>query len=449
VYLIDERICIMNDTVTRKLTILWGIIAVILILACGSTQKTVKKSNLNSPQTSLTFLLQELQQNPKDPNVYYKLSQVYVELDSIDYALVTIDTALSLDPAMNPAKLMRANLLLKKNRIKEGYTEYLEILKSDSGDEFVEQIRQQLGQPFPIYQLTRGDYNNAFPCFSPDDKRIAFQSDRDGNWEIYLMDADGAQQVRLTHHEAQDEMPVFSANGNIIAFTSTRDDSFHQGRLEKARNIYLMDIAGATTARITTHGADDWYPAPVGNGDQLVFVSERDDMREVPFHQRWSDIYIYNLKKASLLRLTQNEADDSSPSVSSNGKWILFTSNRGGSYQVYRMNLKGNMVQQLTFLDANCGSPHFSHDGKKITFFSEINGNYDIFMMDNTGSNIVQLTNDPARDSYPSFSPDKRKIIFHSNRTGKFQIYWIDLMNPLTQDDLVRDLEEKIALMGN
>jgi len=438
----------MNDNKLKKLSVFWVIICIILGIACSSTKKTVKETMLSSPQTHLNFLLQELTENPKDPNVYYKLSKVYVELDSIDYALVTIDTALGLDPKFNQAKLLKASLLLKKNRIKEGYTEYLEILKSETGDEYVDEIRLKLGQPSPIHQLTSGDYNNAFPCFSPDDNRIAFQSDRDGNWEIYLMDADGAQEVRLTNHEAQDEMPVFGSDNNIIAFTSTRDDSMPKGRLDKARNIYLMNIAAGNAARIGEHGADDWYPALVGNGDQVVFVSEREDLREVPFHEKLSDIYIYNLHNTALLRLTQNEVDDSSPSVSPNGKWILFSSNRTGSYQIYRMDLKGNMVEQLTFIEGNCGAPHFSHDGKMITFFADINGNYEIFMMDHTGKNIVQLTNDPAQDSYPSFSADKRKIIFHSNRTGKYQIYWIDLMNPLTQDDLVRDLEEKTALMN-
>ena len=437
----------MNDNMLKKLFGFFGIFGIMLLIGCGATRKTVKESTLASPRTNLNFLLEEVKENPKDPYVYYKLSKVYAEMDSIDYALVTVDTALGLDPNFNQAKLLRANLLLKKNRIKEGYTEYLAILKSDTGDEFVEEIRSNLGQPYPIYALTSSDYNNAFPCFSPDDRRIAFQSDRDGNWEIYLMDVDGAQAVRLTNNEAQDEMPVFGTENNIFAFTSTRDDSIHQGRLEKTRNIYVMDIVAGTAAPIEKSEADDWYPALVGKGDRLVFVSERDDLREVPFHEKWSDIYIQDLEKSTVLRLTQNEADDGSPSVVSNGKWLLFTSNRTGSYQVYRMDLKGNMVEQLTFLKGNCGAPHFSHDGKMITFFADVTGNFEIYMMDHTGTNLVQITNDQAQDSYPSFSMDKRKIIFQSNRTGKYQIYWIDLMNPLRHDDLVRNLEEKIAMM--
>jgi len=429
-----------------RITSLGLAISLVLLVACGGSQKGVKEtSDSISKQDRLAFVQQQVKENPQDPNAYLNLSKIYADLDSVDYALVTIDTALSIDPNFNKAKLVRAELLLKKNKIKDGYAEYLEILKSEKGDEYVTEIRTQLGQPYPIHQLTRGDYNNAFPCFSPDDKKIIFQSDRDNNWQIYLIDADGAQEVRLTNNKHQDEMPVYGSSDNIIAFTSTRDDSVHKNRLNKNRNIYLMDMITSSVARAVEHDADDWYPALVEKGEQLVFVSEMDDQRDVPFHEKWSDIYIKDFAKSTTLRLTQNEADDGSPSVSSNGKFITFTSNVTGTYQVYRMNIKGGLVEQLTFLDGNCGSPHFSHDGKKIVFFADNGDNYNIYMMNNTGRNLEQLTNDATQDSYPTFSSDKRKILFHSNRSGKYQIYWIDLMTPLTQDDLVRELEQKLA----
>ncbi len=438
----------MNDS--RWQMVRQGVILAmaLVIMGCGAVHKQMEPGPVNHSRTNLSFLLQELKENPKDPFVYYKLSQVYADLDSIDYALVSLDSALVLDPKMNQAKVLRAKLLLKKNRIKEGYTEYLAVLKSETGEEYVDEIRRQLGQPFPIHQLTSGDFNNAYPCFSPDEKRIAFQSDRDGNWEIYLMATDGLQEVRLTDHPAQDEMPVFGAEDNIIAFTSTRDDTVGKGRLNRARNIYLLDLLAGTVARLAEHEADDWYPALSERGRMLAFVSERDDLRQVPFHEKLSEIYLFQLPQSLLVRLTQNEADDTSPSFSADGKWILFTSNRTGSFQIFRMDAKGRMLEQLTNLAGNAGAPHFSHDGKKITFFADTTGNWEIYMMDSDGRNLVQLTNDPAQDSYPSFSPDKRKIIFHSNRTGKFQLYWIDLANPLTQEDLVKRLEDQIAMMN-
>jgi len=86
-----------------------------------------------------------------------------------------------------------------------------------------------------------------------------------------------------------------------------------------------MDLETANVARQIDHPADDWYPALTNKGRQIVFTSERDDDRNVLFQERFSDIYLEDISKAKLFRLTQNEADDSSPSVSATGKLIIFT----------------------------------------------------------------------------------------------------------------------------
>ncbi|MFZ5518807.1 MAG: hypothetical protein ACOY90_19410 [Candidatus Zhuqueibacterota bacterium] len=421
-------------------------VCLMLYFGCGGSQKgLVETSDTSTKPDRLSVIRQQVKENPQDANAYLNLSTAYADLDSVDNALGTIDTALSIDPDFAKARLVRAELLLKKNKIKDSYNEYLEILKGDQGEDYVAEIRAKLGQPYPIHQLTRGDHNNAFPSFSPDNKKIIFQSDRTGNWQLYLIDADGAQEIRLTTNAHQDEMPVYGSSDNIIAFTSTRDDTVHKDRLSKNRNIYLMDMNTGSVARAVENDADDWYPALIGKGEQIVFVSEVDDHRDVQFHEKLSDIYFKDFASGTTLRLTQNEADDGSPAVAANDKWIAFTSNVSGVYQVYRMNTKGGLVEQLTYMNGNCGAPHFSPDGKKIVFFSENGDGYNLYMMNNTGRNLEQLTSDSSQDSYPSFSSDKRKVLFHSNRSGKFQLYWIDLMSPLTHDDLVRELEQKIA----
>ncbi len=437
----------MNGIVKRSAFVWLGVISVIIILGCGSTQKARNDSQATGQLNDVNWWRQQLKHQPGDAMIYFKIGIIYANQGLPEQALAAVDSALSLNPQLNSARMLRAKLLIKDNKLKQGYSDYLEVLRSDTGEDYLEVIRTELGQPYPIYSLTSGNFNNAFPYFCPDNRRIAFQSDRDGNWEIYLMDIESGQTVRLTNHPEQDEIPVFGARQNIIAFCSTRDDSVHKGRLNKTRNIFLMNLLTGDVSRVIDSPHDDWYPALVGGGEKLVFVSERDDLRSVPFHEKLSEIYLYELANGTLLRLTQNECDDSSPSVSANGKWILFSSDRTGSYQLYRMDLKGNMVQPLEarFPQGNCGAPRYSSDGKQITFFVELQENADIYMMDQSGTTITRLTNDPAVDSYPSFSPDKRKIIFHSNRTGKYQIYWIDLMNPLGQDELIAMLNEKIA----
>lgn len=411
------------------------------IFSCGGSKNTPIDAGSSVREASLPFLIENVKSNPNDPDVRLQLARAYYEIDSLDLALLSVDKVLELDETSNAAKMLRADIFLAQLQVKKAYSEYLGILISPTGDEYVETIRKKIGNPYPIRQLTRGDFNNAFPCFSPDNNRIVFQSDRDSNWEIYLMDADGTQEVRLTNNFEQDEMPVFSAKEDIVAFTSTRADSLQKSRMAKNRNIFLMDLKTGNVACEIDDEADDWYPGLSSDAREMVFVSERDDQRDVSFQEKIGDIYLKEIRSGEVLRMTQNERDDSSPSFSADGKWIVYTSNPEKTFQIFKMNNKGTIIEQLTFLNGNCGSPHFSPDDQKITFFADMFGNFDVYEMDSKGENIVRLTNDPNQDAYPSYSSEKRKIVFHSNRSGKYQIYVIDLMNPLMHDELIEELE--------
>ncbi len=91
------------------------------------------------------------------------------------------------------------------------------------------------------------------PSWSPDGRKIAFSSNRDGNWEIYVMNADGTNLVNLTNHPEIDINPAWSPDGKKIAFASWRD----VGDAE----IYVMNADGKKPVRLTDHPAKDYWPA--------------------------------------------------------------------------------------------------------------------------------------------------------------------------------------------
>ena len=86
--------------------------------------------------------------------------------------------------------------------------------------------------------------------WSPDGRYIAFESKRDGNWEIYVMDSDGSNPRRLTDHPAEDKYPSWSPDGRYIAFQSNRDHDNWE--------IYVMDLASYTEGEPTSVDATSW-----------------------------------------------------------------------------------------------------------------------------------------------------------------------------------------------
>ena len=102
---------------------------------------------------------------------------------------------------------------------------------------------------------------------SPVESKIAFYSNRDGNFEIYTMNSDGSNQIQLTFNDAADSYPVWCPDGLKIAFTSDRD-----GNIE----VYVMTADGTNQRNLTNHPANDRHPDWSPDGSRIVFSSKRD-----------------------------------------------------------------------------------------------------------------------------------------------------------------------------
>ena len=142
------------------------------------------------------------------------------------------------------------------------------------GNRVVFSIPAGNGQLLQSVNLQAGDRKslpgtglNHWPAFSPDGKRLAFGSSKDGDFEIYTMDPEGGNVTRLTHSPGLDMRPAWSPDGKRLAFISNRD-----GRYE----AYVMQADGAGVQRLTNHPERDDYPAWHPDGKRLALVSERD-----------------------------------------------------------------------------------------------------------------------------------------------------------------------------
>ena len=105
--------------------------------------------------------------------------------------------------------------------------------------------------------------------------QIAFSSNRDGNYEIYVMDINGDNPQKLTNHPHADINPSWSPNGKRIVFMSARDG--HGGHGPSIYEIYVMDADGDNLQKLTNNPSDDRYPSWSPDGKRIAFESDRDE----------------------------------------------------------------------------------------------------------------------------------------------------------------------------
>ena len=257
-------------------------------------------------------------------------------------------------------------------------------------------------------QLTRRGARDFGPArWSPDGTKIAFASEPAGHTEIYVVNADGTGLVRLTQSDGHDGAPAWSPDGTKIAFESNRDGDYE---------IYVMDADGTNLVRLTRGDGGGGSPAWSPDGTKIAFTSARTGEAK---------IYVMDADGTNLVRLTQSDGHDQSLAWSPDGAKIAFISYRTRGFEIYVMNADGTNLVELTQNAGGGESPVWSPDGTKIAFDSYRDGDYEIYVMNADGTNLVRLTQSAGQDGSPAWSPDGTKIAFESDRDGDNDIYVI------------------------
>ena len=208
--------------------------------------------------------------------------------------------------------------------------------------------------------------------------RIAFASNKDGNHEIYAMNADGSGVDRLTRDRGGDYSPSWSPDGSRIAFMSNREDFDYQ--------IYAMNADGSGVTRLTNNRFNDYYPSWSPDGSRIAFASIRNG--------NW-EIYAMNADGSGAARLTDNSDDDRrlrDPSWSPDGRRIVFVSGRDGNWEIYAMNADGSGASNLTNNSANEWGASWSPDGRRVAFVSDRDGRGEIYAMNADGAGAARIS---------------------------------------------------------
>lgn len=239
--------------------------------------------------------------------------------------------------------------------------------------------------------------------------QIAFTSTRDGNPEIYVMDADGEKQIRLTRHPQEDKMPSWSPDGKKIAFASNRNGGRNQ--------IYVMDNDGKNVKRLTD-GISALHPAWSPDGQTIAYDDFEDEGGD-------SKIYLIAPDGTNRRRLAEDiPSHDIEAAWSPDSQRIAFVSSRGiWGNEIYLMDANGTNQQRLTRDGWNDRDPAWSPDGSKIAFSVLGGANSFIVVMNADGSDRKRLPEEaldgvPVLNSYPAWSPDGAKIAYYSGIRG-------------------------------
>lgn len=243
---------------------------------------------------------------------------------------------------------------------------------------------------------------------------FVFASKRGGHTDIFVK-VSGSSARQLTRNRASDYGPVSSPDGRRIAFVSDRDGD---------DDVYVVNLDGSGLRKLTRDaraGSYDSAPAWSPDGARIAFASTRDGGE--------AEIYVMRADGTKPRRLTRTPryVSDTTPSWSPNGQRIVFASNRAGfdNQELYVMRADGRHVLRLTRSRDDDGQPAWSPGGRRIAFVSRRDRNDEIYVVNADGSHPVRLTSTTGQDEFlPRWSPSGERLVFWSTAAGRADRIW-------------------------
>jgi TolB protein len=234
--------------------------------------------------------------------------------------------------------------------------------------------------------------------------------------EIFVMNPNGSYKRALTNNASNDADPAWSADGSQLAFESVTGNAF---------NLYVINADGSGERRLTTStNRTDVQPSWSPDGIQIVFSRQKMDGT--------GGIWVIASDGSSLKHLTGDEGVTSHPAWSPDGRTIAFESDRNGSHDLFLMNADGSNKRPLmTTPTVQEGDPNWSPNGTMITFDScpassypcPGAADYNVFVVGADGTGLQQLTTSTAIDMAPAWSPNGQQIVFRSDATGNTELF--------------------------
>jgi Tol biopolymer transport system component len=243
------------------------------------------------------------------------------------------------------------------------------------------------------------------PSLSPDGQQVVYAADDGQQRDIYLQDVGGQRTFNLTQDSpADDYSPAFSVDGEFIAFRSSRDGG----------GLFVMRRTGEAVRRVTDRGhSPTWSP----DGTRLDYVQEDVSLSPFNMQERVRGLWIVDIDSGESIELVASDAV--LPSWSPNGKWIAYTA-RGGESHLWMVPAQGGPPVQVTHDVGHDWGPAWSPDGQYLYFTSDRGGSMNLWRVlvdQDRGTPLGSpepVTTPSGFAAHPSVGGDGSRVVYSS-----------------------------------
>jgi TolB protein len=236
----------------------------------------------------------------------------------------------------------------------------------------------------------------------------------DRQYSLVVSDMDGENQFTIMESTDPIMSPAWSPDSRQLAYVS------FEGNVS---TIFVQTLRTGNRIKVSSRAGINGAPAFSPDGRQLVLTLGGVDGN--------LDIHVLDLGTRQLKRLTTNRAIDTEGSWAPDGQMIYFTSDRGGSPQVYRISANGGTPERITFEGSYNARPRLSPDGTKLAMVTLDRGNYRIGLLDLDKRDFLVLSTG-SQDESPSFAPNSDSLIYATRQRGN------GVLEMVSADGLVR-----------
>ncbi|MDX1349746.1 MAG: S41 family peptidase [Putridiphycobacter sp.] len=328
--------------------------------------------------------------------------------------------------------------------------------------------------------LTLSEGYDHMPVWSPDGSKIAFASDRYGNFDVFIMPSTGGVSQRLTYHSSNDSPSDFSSDGSQVIFSSARLDLYTNQQFPSGvlPELYQVPVEGGRVKQVLTTPANNAKMST--DGKTLIFQDAKgyeDPLRKHHTSSVTRDIWKYDIESKTYMQLSAFNGEDLDPEFAMDGKSYFFLSEASGSFNVFKANLSGGSPIQISTFDKHpvrhlsiakdatlCYGYHgriyiqtegsepqliqieiradlrhlpvqtvpvndkltefaVSPNGREVAFIKR----GEVFVSSIKDGITKRITNTPEQERSVSFSPDGRSLLYASERQASWNLYQTSL----------------------